>query len=89
MKTPNAYPPLYPCEFPMKIIGIPCEEFEAGVLAIMRAHIGEIREADFGRRASSGGKYLSLTIRITAQSREHLDRLYAELNAHEKVIMVL
>jgi putative lipoic acid-binding regulatory protein len=89
MKTKNAFSPLYPCEFPMKIIGIPGAEFESGVLLILRTHAGEIRETDFDRRTSSGGKYLSLTIRIVAQSREHLERLYAELNAHEKVIMVL
>jgi uncharacterized protein len=73
----------------MKIIGLPGAEFEEGVLEIVRAHAGEIREADFDRRASSGGKYLSLTVRIVARSREHLERLYAELNAHDKVIMVL
>ena len=73
----------------MKIIGVPGAEFEEGVLGIMRAHAGEIPETDINRRTSSGGKYISLTIRIVARSREHLEGLYAELNAHDKVVMVL
>jgi putative lipoic acid-binding regulatory protein len=38
---------------------------------------------------SKGGKYLSLTVTLTATSREQLDALYRELNAHELVLMTL
>jgi putative lipoic acid-binding regulatory protein len=85
----TAFPSLYPCDFPVKIVGIPCAEFEDDVLSVMRNFAGEIREQDISRRSSTGGKYLSLTIRITARSRAHLDQLYAELNAREKVIFVI
>jgi putative lipoic acid-binding regulatory protein len=73
----------------VKIVGIPCAEFEADVLSVMRTFAGEIREQDISSRSSANGKYLSLTIRIVARSRAHLDRLYAELNAREKVILVM
>jgi putative lipoic acid-binding regulatory protein len=89
MTKPAVFPRLYPCEFPVKIIGIPCAEFEADVLSILRMYAGDVEEKDFSRRSSAGGKYLSLTVRIVARSREHLEQLYAELNAREKVIMVL
>jgi putative lipoic acid-binding regulatory protein len=85
----NPFPSLYPCDFPVKIIGIPGAEFEAEVLAIVRTHAGDFKEEDVSRRTSAGGKYISLTVRIVARSREHLDQLYAELNARESVIMVL
>ncbi len=89
MADRTVFPSLYPCDFPVKVIGFPCPEFEADVLSVMRNHVGEIPEASIGRKASSGGKYVSLTIRIVALSRGHLDRLYAELNARETVVMVI
>jgi putative lipoic acid-binding regulatory protein len=89
MTKPTVFPSLYPCDFPVKVIGIPGAEFEADVLSVMRTFAGEVREQDISRRTSAGGKYLSLTIRIVARSRAHLDQLYAELNAREKVIMVI
>jgi hypothetical protein len=89
MAERTEFPSLYPCDFPIKVIGFPSAEFEADVLTVMRAFAGEVKDADVSRRLSAGGKYLSLTIRIVARSRAHLDRLYAELNARERVIMVI
>ena len=40
-------------------------------------------------RPSSGGKYLGVTITITATSREQLDELYRTLSTHPLVKVVL
>jgi putative lipoic acid-binding regulatory protein len=40
-------------------------------------------------RASSGNKYLGVTITITATSREQLDELYRTLTTHPLVRTVL
>ena len=40
-------------------------------------------------RPSSGGKYLGVTITITATSREQLDDLYRALTSHPLVKVVL
>ncbi|HCE28597.1 MAG TPA: DUF493 domain-containing protein, partial [Comamonadaceae bacterium] len=40
-------------------------------------------------RESSGGKYLGLTLTITATSREQLDDLYGALTSHPMVKVVL
>jgi putative lipoic acid-binding regulatory protein len=40
-------------------------------------------------RPSSGGKYLGLTLTITATSREQLDALYSGLSRHPLVKVVL
>ena len=86
----NRNPPtLYPCLFPMKIIGECSPEFEAEVLSVMQRHVGDLTSESVGRKHSRGGKYLSLTIRFTAQSREHVEQVYAELNARERVLLVL
>ena len=40
-------------------------------------------------RPSKGGKYLGLTITVTATSREQLDELYRTLSTHPMVKVVL
>ena len=45
--------------------------------------------ASIAQRDSSGGKYISLTITITATSREQLDDLYRALSSHPMVKVVL
>ncbi len=40
-------------------------------------------------RESKGGKYLGITITITATSREQLDELYRTLSTHPMVKVVL
>ncbi|MDA8100306.1 MAG: DUF493 domain-containing protein [Nitrospiraceae bacterium] len=79
---------IFPCEFPLKVMGKNTDAFESAVQAIVRKHViaGEIV---FARQPSSGGKYLSITATFTATSREQLDALYRELNAHELVVMTL
>ncbi|KPJ93840.1 MAG: transcriptional regulator, partial [Gammaproteobacteria bacterium SG8_15] len=43
----------------------------------------------FSSRASSNGKYVSITVIVNAQSREQLDAIYQALTDHEHVIMAL
>ena len=40
-------------------------------------------------RESSGGKYLGVTITVTATSREQLDEIYRTLSSHPMVKVVL
>ena len=78
----------FPCSFPVKVMGPNTEAFSSTVLAIIEKHISPSHIA-YSSRLSSGNKYLSLTATITAQSKEQLDALYAELNAHELVLVTL
>jgi putative lipoic acid-binding regulatory protein len=81
--------PIYPCVFPVKIVGECCDEFETGVLAVMKNYVDDLSSEKIGRKMSQGGKYLSLTINIIAKDREYVEKLYKELNALDKVIMVI
>jgi putative lipoic acid-binding regulatory protein len=80
---------IYPCLFPVKVIGESSPEFEAAVLSVMSGYVEDMSKETIGRRTSAGGKYLSLTIRVVARNLEYLEKLYAELNAQEKVILVI
>ena len=87
MKT-NQKGLLFPCSFPLKVMGLNTEAFSSAVQAIFRKNLPS-QQYFCTQKLSSGGKYLSLTVTFTAESREQLNSLYEELNAHELVLMTL
>ena len=80
---------VYPSAFPIKVMGLQAEGFEAAVVAIARRFDAAFDEATVERRPSRAGKYLGLTITVTATSREQLDELYRTLSTHPMVRVVL
>lgn len=79
----------FPCEFPIKIMGHAGENFEADVVAIVRKHAPDLTEAAISSRPSGKGNYIAVTVNVYATSKEQLDTIYLELNAHESVVMTL
>ena len=79
----------YPSAFPIKVMGAAAEGFEAAIVALARRFDPGFDPADIERRPSKGGKYLGLTLTVTASSREQLDALYRALSTHPMVKMVL
>ena len=79
----------FPCDFPIKVLGGAAHDFDALVVSIVRKHVPDLREGAVTSKASRQGNYLSITVTVQADSQEQLDRLYSELSAHEKVLMVL
>jgi putative lipoic acid-binding regulatory protein len=86
--SPDASAMTFPCSFPLKVMGHNIDAFEAAVRAILNGHLRD-ESIVFARKSSSGGKYLSITATFTATSREQLDAIYRELNAHELVMLTL
>jgi uncharacterized protein len=89
MSDSEKTPSIYPCVFPVKIVGECCDEFETSVLAVMKNYADDLSSEKISRKLSQGGKYLSLTINIIAKDREYVEKLYKELNALDKVITVI
>ncbi len=79
----------FPCDFPLKVMGRPTDDFRSLVLGIVRKHAGEIDASRIEERPSRDGNYLGLTYTIRATSKEQLDELYRELTACEKVLICL
>jgi putative lipoic acid-binding regulatory protein len=79
----------FPCAFPLKVMGLSSDALAQTVLEIVRRHAPGFDGAQMEMRASSGGKYVSLTCTITATSKAHLDALYRELSGHPLVKVVL
>jgi hypothetical protein len=79
----------FPCDFPVKAMGLADEGFEALIITLVRRHAPDLGEGAVKSVDSKGGKYLSVTVTVRATSREQLDNIYRELTACERVLMAL
>jgi uncharacterized protein len=79
----------FPCDFPLKIMGETRDGFAEAIMEVVRQHAPDFDAANMEMRASSGGKYISLTCTVTATSRPQLDNLYRALTSHPWVKVVL
>lgn len=79
----------FPCNFPLKIMGETREGFAEAIVQVVLRHAPDFDMARVEMRASSGGKYLSLTCTVNATSKTQLDNLYRELTSHPWVKVVL
>ncbi len=79
----------FPCSFPIKVMGLAAEDFDALVVGIVISHVGDISEGAVSVRASRNGKYTAVTVTFEARDQEQLDALYRELSGHERILMVL
>ena len=79
----------FPCEFPIKAMGLACDELEIAVIEIVNRHVENLAEDALKMKPSRTGKYTAITITITAHSKEQLDAIYIELSACEHVSIAL
>lgn len=79
----------YPSRFPIKVMGLRVEGFVAAMVEVALRFDPAFDAATIEQRESSGGKYLGLTLTVTATSRAQLDDLYRALSSHPMVKVVL
>jgi hypothetical protein len=79
----------YPCDFPIKIMGVTQDGFAQAIVDVVLLHDPEFDADKMEMRPSSKGNYLSLTVTVRATSREQLDNLYRTLSSHPMVKVVL
>ncbi len=64
-------------------------DFQDYIVDMISSHVGEVSTTDVVAKLSSKGNFLSLTITISAESREQLDNIYRSLTASDRVLFVL
>ena len=79
----------YPSAFPIKVVGVNGNGFVTAITHIAKLFDPNFDASTIELRESGGGKYLGLTIIVTAASREQLDDLYRAFTGHPLVKMVL
>jgi putative lipoic acid-binding regulatory protein len=79
----------YPSKFPIKVMGPNVDGYVHAITAIAKQFDPGFDASSVELRDSKGGKYLGVTITVTATSREQLDELYRTLSTHPMVKVVL
>ena len=79
----------YPSQFPIKVMGLDVDGYVNAVTEIAKQFDPTFDASTVELRPSSGGKYLGVTITVTATSREQLDNLYRALTSSPMVKVVL
>jgi putative lipoic acid-binding regulatory protein len=64
-------------------------ELKQSVIDIIKNEVPDFDPETLTIRLSNEGKYLSITVRIWAQSKEQLDSIYRALTANPLVLMAL
>lgn len=80
---------VFPCDYPIKVLGEHGEGFVELVIDVVRRHDPSLREELIRFRASSEGRWLSVQLLITATGPEQLSALFTDLKATGRVAMVL
>lgn len=79
----------YPSLFPIKVMGASHDGFVHAMVQVAQQFDPSFDAATVELRPSTGGKYLGVTLTVTATSREQLDNLYRALTSHPMVKIVL
>lgn len=79
----------YPSQFPIKVMGEHTDDLAHSITQIAEEFDPSFDASTVELRPSSTGKYLGVTITVTATSREQLDNLYRALTSHPLVKVVL
>lgn len=77
----------FPCQFPFKVLGLSHPDLTIQVVAVLQQHApGDYAPTS---KPSAKGNYVSLTVTVTAHSKEHLETMYEALGKLELVRVVL
>lgn len=79
----------FPCNFPIKVMGETRDDFSATIVAAIHSLVPSFDASLVEMRASSGGKYISLTCTVFVTSKPQLDDIYRLLTSHPLVKVVL
>lgn len=88
---PHTAPPLidFPTDFPIKVMGETHDTFAQTIIEVIQSIVPSFNAAQVEMRASSAGKYISLTCTVHVVSQEQLDNIYRLLSAHPLVKFAL
>jgi putative lipoic acid-binding regulatory protein len=80
-------PPLieFPCDFAIKVMGETQEDFAQTIVELIQTKQPNFDASKVDMRASTGGKYISLTCTVFVNSQAELDDIYRIISAHPLV----
>lgn len=78
----------FPAEIAVKAMGLQTDDFEAHITALVSPHI-QPKPYTVTTLPSKGGKYISVSVRFTAENLEQLHAVYGELKKEPRVLYTL
>lgn len=79
----------FPCDFPVKVMGRDFEQMHSVLTDVLARHASPECMASLKKQESSSGKYTSLTVIVSADSKEQLDNIYLDLTASPHILVAL
>ena len=64
-------------------------EFRVTAVSLIESHTGSLEDERIQSALSRNGRFVSVTITISAQSQRQLDDIYEDVSAHDDVLMAL
>ena len=80
---------VFPCDFPIKMMGRATPEFHLVVRGLVEKHTGPLEEGTIRSTQSRHGRFVSITVTVNAQSQQQLDDIYRDVSAHHDVLVAL
>lgn len=79
----------FPCEYPVKVMGVASSVFRDEVVTVFQRHAPEVDRERITVRESRQGTYLSVTVVIQATGKQQLEQLFQDLKTVAGVKLVL
>ena len=79
----------FPCDYPIKVMGNACPEFQALVMEVMERHAPGFDQSAVSSRGSSKGTFEAITVVVTATGVDQLQAIFDDLKNNHLVKMVL
>lgn len=79
----------FPCDFPIKIIGVSRDTFVSDITAIVLKHFPTTSHEALFYKKSERGNYIAMTATVYVSNQSSLDALYHELTQYPGIKMVL
>ena len=79
----------FPCDFLIKVMGETSDDFANAMVKVIQVHAPKFDTSKVDMRASSGGRFISLTCNVYVTSKAQLDSIYRALSEHPQVKYVL
>ncbi len=79
----------FPCRFPIKMMGRDSAEFRRLARELVESHAGSVADEFVQAAVSRNGRFVSITVTITATSQQQLDSIYNDASSHDDVLIAL
>ncbi|MDH4456475.1 MAG: DUF493 domain-containing protein [Candidatus Methylopumilus sp.] len=79
----------FPCDFFIKVMGETSDDFANAMVKVIQVYAPKFDASKVDIRASSGGKFISLTCSVYVTTKTQLDSIYRALSEHPQVKYVL